>query len=487
MALFPEEKETDPMRILFLTHDLMTVPLGVSYISAVSKLAGHVVTAAALNESDLLETVREFAPDLLAFGCTTGFHRKYLEAVERIKRNFDVITVMGGAHPTFFPETLEQNDQLDFVIRGEAEEAFLQFLEALEGKRSLESVGNLRYIREGTVIQNQLLPLCKDLDSIPFPDRNMLGRYEEKLNRKAIFVITGRGCPYNCSYCFNHSFNSLYNKSDGIIRRRRSVENVIREIETIRSDNSDLQMVIFQDDIFVLEREWVFEFCRVYPKRVGLPFHCHLRANLVDDELTDKLRKAGCISVKMAVESASDRLRNGLLNRNMSREAIEKACRAVKDSGIMLVTQNILGIPTGTLEDDLETLDLNCTIEPDFAFATLLQPYPKTEISKFCIDNGFVGGNYSVEVPDSFFDFSILKIPDRRRRERLRKLFALAIEYRMVRDNIETLIDLPLDTVYDFADKLWKGYCIKQREFPYKLTVMEYIRSVITYYRSNYY
>ncbi len=464
----------------------MTVPLGVSYISTVSKLAGHVVTAAALNESDLLETVREFAPDIVAFGCTTGFHRKYLEAVDKIRKDFDVITVMGGAHPTFFPETLEENDQLDFVVRGEAEEAFLQLLEALEGKRSLESVGNLRFIREGNVIQNPLLPLCEDLDSIPFPDRKMLGRYEEKLNSKAIFVIAGRGCPYDCSYCFNHSLHKLYNGL-GRMCRRRSVENVIQEIEKIRSDNPELQMVIFQDDIFILEREWVFEFCRVYTERIGLPFHCHLRANLVDDDITEELKKAGCVSVKMAIESASDRLRNGVLNRNMSRETIEQACRAVKDAGIVLVTQNILGIPTGTLEDDLETLSLNCSIEPDFAFATLLQPYPKTEICKFCIENGFMEEKDSADAPDSFFDCSILRIPDRNRRERLRKLFALAIEYPMLRDNIGTFINLPLDPVYDIMDKLWKGYCIKQREFPYKLSAAEYIRSVITYFRSRYY
>ena len=81
----------------------MTVPLGVSYISTVSKLAGHSVTAAALNESDLLETVMEFAPDIVAFGCTTGFHRKYLEAVDKIRKDIDVITVMGGGSPDFLP------------------------------------------------------------------------------------------------------------------------------------------------------------------------------------------------------------------------------------------------------------------------------------------------------------------------------------------------------------------------------------------------
>lgn len=464
----------------------MTVPLGVSYISSISKLAGHEVMAAALNESDLLDTARRFEPDIVAFGCTTGFHRKYVDAAEKIRRFSDAAIVMGGAHPTFFPEVLEENDVLDFVIRGEAEDAFLQLVEAIEGDRNMESVGNLRYRKGDRTVQNPMLPLREDLDSIPFPDRTMLQRYENRLNRTAVFVITGRGCPYNCSYCFNHSFSELYS---GLGRqcRRRSVENVILEIEDILKWQPKLQMIVFQDDIFILDGNWVSEFCREYSRRIGLPFHCHLRANLVNREMMGELKEAGCISVKMAIESASDRLRNEILNRNMSRETIENACAAVKDAGIVLVTQNILGIPTGSIEDDIATLDLNCSFRPDFAFATLLQPYPRTEIGNFCVENGFIEVNGSETVPDSFFDRSILRIQDRDRIERLRKLFALAIEFPIIRKHIETLIDLPLDPLYNLCDKLWKGYCIKQREFPYKLTVAEYIRSVITYFRSNYY
>jgi anaerobic magnesium-protoporphyrin IX monomethyl ester cyclase len=474
------------LKILFLTHDLITIPLGVSYISSISRLGGHDVMAAVLNERDLLETSRRFSPDVVAFGCTTGFHNKYLDAVREIRSITDAVTVMGGSHPTFFPEVLEEREELDYAVRGEAEDGFMQLLEALEGKRGLESVGNLLFRRDGVVVQNSLLPLCEDLDSIPFPDRKFLDRYSDRLNRKTAFVITGRGCPYDCSYCFNHAYKELYG-GPGRMCRRRSVENVLLEIEELRSDNPQLQMIVFQDDIFILNREWVLDFCREYPERIGLPFHCHLRADLVDRELTDRLRGAGCISVKMAIESASDRLRNGILNRNMGRETIIDACSAVKGSGIVLVTQNILGIPSGTVEDDLETLELNCEIDPDFAFATLLQPYPRTAIGKFCVDEGFMKPGDSMETPDSFFDCSILDIPDKDRRERLRKLFALAIEYPMLRDNIGELMDLPLDRLYDILDKVWKGYCIKQREFPYRLTPWEYFRSVVTYFRSRYY
>jgi radical SAM superfamily enzyme YgiQ (UPF0313 family) len=347
-------------------------------------------------------------------------------------------------------------------------------------------VGNLLYRKGDEVVGNPLLPLREDLDSIPFPDRKLLERYADRLNRRTAFVITGRGCPYDCSYCFNHAYKELY-EGLGRMCRRRSVENVLLEIEELMRDNPILQMIVFQDDIFILDREWVFDFCSRYGERIGLPFHCHLRANLVDGEMARALKEAGCISIKMAIESASDRLRNEVLNRNMSRRTILEACRAVKESGMVLVTQNILGIPTGTMKDDMETLDLNCQIGPDFAFATLLQPYPRTDIGRFCVEEGFMKAEDSAGTPDSFFDFSILDIPDRDRRERLRKLFALAIEYPMLRDNVDDLVGLPLDGLYDIMDKLWKGYCIKQREFPYKLTMREYVRNVITYFRSRYY
>jgi len=472
--------------VLFLVHDLITVPLGVSYVSSMARQAGHSVMAAVLNERDLLEVARGFAPDLVAFGCTTGFHRKYLEAVREIGRSVDALTVMGGAHPTFFPEVLEESAELDFIIRGEAEDSFIQLLEALEGGRGLDSVGNLVFRRDGVIVHNPLLPLREDLDSIPFPDRELLDRYSERLNRKAVFAITGRGCPYDCSYCFNHAYKELYSGL-GRMCRRRSVENVLQELEDLRINNPKLQMIVFQDDIFVLDRDWVLDFCREYRRRVGLPFHCHLRANLVDREIAARLREAGCVSVKMAIEFASDRLRNGILNRNMSRETILEACSAVKEAGIVLVTQNILGIPTGTMEDDLETLDLNCVIHPDFAFATLLQPYPRTAIGRFCVEEGFMRAEDADSAPDSFFNCSILDIPDRPERERLRKLFALDIEFPMLRDAVDELVTLPLDRLYDLMDKLWKGYCIKQREFPYRLTAGEYLRSVVTYFRSRYY
>ena len=468
------------MKVLFLVHDPITIPLGIGYLASIAIDLGHEINALSLNMKDLTDSVRKIAPDILAFGTTTGFHRKYSEVVKSLKEATGVLTIMGGAHPTFFPEVLSENSWLDYAMRGEAETAFPQFLEALEGRRSIGEVGNLLYRENGQIRENQILPLVEDLDTIPFPYRDLL----PGANRKAVFCITGRGCPYDCSYCFNQSFRQMYSGL-GKYCRRRSVGNVINELKELKGGNTELQMIIFQDDIFILDHNWVREFCRKYSIEIALPFHCHLRANLVTDEIMGLLAGAGCISVKMALETASPRLRKEVLNRDLSTEELLNACRAVKESGIMLVTQNILGIPTGTLEDDLDTLRLNYEIHPDFAFATLMQPYPRTKISEFSKEQGLLSDDDYI--PDSFFDDCILNLPDNDRRKRLRQLFALSIEFKPIRFMLKTLIRLPLDCLYGFLDKLWKGYCIKQREFPYKLSFREYVSSMLTYFRSRYY
>jgi radical SAM superfamily enzyme YgiQ (UPF0313 family) len=473
------------MKILLVIHDLITIPLGISYISAVARERGHDVEVASLSEEDLSRAVRDFGPDVVAFGATSGFHQTYLDAVASIRDSTDAVTVMGGAHATFFPEVVLENPQLDFCLRGESEEAFLQLLEHLEGKRPADEVGNLVRSRDGEMVMNPLLPLQQDLDSIPFPDRTFYNRYG-MANRRAVFVITGRGCPYGCTYCFNHAFKRLYSGL-GMTCRKRSVGNVLEEIRRLRGMMPSLSMIVFQDDIFILDREWTLEFCRRYPREVGLPFHCHLRANLVDEEIARALKRAGCHSIKMAIESASPRLRNDILGRNMSNATIERAFRAVREAGIVIVSQNILALPTGTFEDDLDTLRLNCRLKPDFAFATLLQPYPRTQIGEFCRDRGLLRDDAGDSLPDSFFDGTVLEVPDRERRERLRKLFALSIEFPFLRGRLKWLTRLPLDGLYDLLDRVWKGFCIKQREFPYSMPLREYVRSAVDYLRTRYY
>jgi hypothetical protein len=189
----------------------------------------------------------------------------------------------------------------------------------------------------------------------------------------------------------------------------------------------------------------------------------------------------------MAIESADDHIRNDVLKRGMSTEQILQAAHLVKEAGIVLVTQNILGNPGETIDQAFATLDLNLQCKPSYAFATLLQPYPRTEIGDFARAQGLLETGHAALDHESFFDRSILSIEHRSRMERIRMLFPLAVEWPLARRLLPVLSRLPLNPLYAAADKLWKGYAVKHREMPYRLTLGEYLRSLRTYLATGYY
>ena len=233
------------------------------------------------------------------------------------------------------------------------------------------------------IITNPVRPYIEDLDSLPFPDRALVYERDPIAARSKIkHFLTGRGCPYNCTYCFNHALSEIY-RGKGKRFRQRSVDHVIEEIRWVR-DRYPLEFVVFVDDTFVLSNEWLAEFAEKYPRqRSALPFFCNTRANLVTAEQVRLLKEAGCHSVSMGIETGNDRIRNELLKRRMSREQILEAARLIREGGLHFTTTNMIGLPTSTLEDDFETLALNVEARPSYAHVFIFQPYPRTELGEF--------------------------------------------------------------------------------------------------------
>ncbi len=471
------------MRIMFIIHDIVMEPLGVTYLSSVLKQAGHETRLAAITQGDVFEAVEAFKPQLVGYSLSTGYEQRFFDMNRELKERFGIFSVFGGSHPTFFPEMIEEPG-IDSVCLGEAEEAMVEFASRFEeGGRPPTDVMNL-WVKDGeTIHKNPVRPLIDDLDTVLFPDREIFCDYAGEHRIKTMFMIASRGCPYDCSYCFNHAYRALY-KGKGSVIRFRSVENVIQEALQLKRDYAP-EIILFQDDTFILSRDWVLEFSREYGDRVGIPFHCHFRANLVTEEIASALHDAGCISIKMAIECVDDHVRNDILRRNLSLEQLDDACKTVKQSGIKLVTQNILGAPGSSLDIDLATLRFSMKHKPSYAYATLLQAYPKTWIGDYAREHGYLDDDESY--PASFFDRSMLNIPDKRKIERLRTLFATVVEFRFLYPLVRLLIRLPIECVSTFMDKLWRGYCIRHRIFPYSISIREYIHTLRVFLKTRWY
>ncbi|MGD8626172.1 MAG: radical SAM protein [Anaerolineae bacterium] len=466
--------------MLFVAQQIDYEPQGIMHLSSALKVAGHEVDLAVGAHHDPLAVARDFRPDVAAYSVITGSQRYYLELNRQLKaENPGIFSVFGGPHPTFFPEMVRE-EGVDGICRGEGEAAMVDLVDALGqgGPRAVLELDNWSFPRNGdTPITNPVRPYVEDLDSLPFPDRALVYERDPMAARSKIkHFLTGRGCPYNCTYCFNHALGEIYH-GKGRRFRQRSVDNVIEEIRWV-GDHYPLEFVVFVDDTFVLSKKWLAEFAEEYPRQIGLPFFCNTRANLVTAEQVQLLKEAGCHCVSMGIESGSDRIRNELLKRRMSREQILDAARLIREGGLHFTTTNMIGLPTSTLEDDFETLALNIQVRPSYAHVFIFQPYPRTELGEFTREQGWMVGTFD-DIGEVAWDHSVLEFDEAHKRglSLLQRFFAIGVEWPRTVPLIKRLMKLPDNPLFLLLNKLWKGWAIKNRVHPVKLSLREVLET----------
>jgi radical SAM superfamily enzyme YgiQ (UPF0313 family) len=474
------------VHLLFIIKEIDNEPHGIMHISSLLNQEGHQASLAVATEEDPVEVALRLKPNVVGYTVYTGTQNYYLDLNRQIKAQLPgIFSIFGGPHPTFFPEMIE-HEGVDGICVGEGEYATLDLLNALQAGAEIADIPNWHFKLNGEILRNPVRPLLtsEQLDELPFPDRDLLYNVHPASRRNKIRpFITGRGCPYSCTYCFNKAYRDLY-RGLGKAMRRRSVEDVIREIKAVRK-RYPLEFITFMDDTFILNRQWLQEFAVCYKAEVGLPFWCQVRADLVTDEMMALFKDAGCVSVSFGLEAGNDRLRNAILKRDMSREQILEASRIFRRHGIAFMTNNMLGLPTGSLETDLETLELNVRCRPSYANVFLFQPYPKTELGELACQGGWMIGSFD-DLSGSVSDDTIIRFDsksEKRQIENLQKLFALAVEFPFLVPLVKLLIKLPRNKLFWLVYKIWKGYAIKRRMFPFRLTPREYVSAAWQYMR----
>ncbi len=436
------------------------VKVAVMLLSAVLKAEGHeceVLVESA--ERDMLRRARELRPDAVAFSCTTGIDGWVLRTAAEVKRAIGIPVVVGGPHPTFFPEMVREAG-VDVVCRGEGEAALAELARSFDAGADGAGAANLWVKRDGEVVEGELRPLVEDLDALPFPDWRVYAaryRFMVPYYRGNFPVITSRGCPHRCSYCFNASYQELY-REKGRYARRESPESVVRKLEEAR-DRYGLRRLNLVDDSIAASRSWLRELAPLYAERVALPFICNVRADTVDEESAALLREMGCYCARMGVESGNDRVREVILNKHVSERQIRDAAASIRGAGMKLMTYNIYGSPSETLEEALETLELNRALRVDFAQCSILQPYPGTRICEMAEELGaFEPPSAEAPLPRrgtaSYFVSSPLALDRKREMMNLQKLTGLFIRLRVPRPMAERLIRLRADRLYSLLFKL---------------------------------
>jgi len=440
------------MDIIFAVKDISEEHLGIMQLSSLLKQDGHTTRAVEARYYPLAEALSQVKGSIIAYSVPTIYYPYYQQLNKRLKQSFKFFTLFGGPHPTIVPEIIE-DESIDCVCRGEGEHAFLELARKMERREPIDTINNLWIKNNGMVIKNPLRPLIQDLDSLPFVDRQVF-RHSETYSKGKMHVITSRGCPYQCNYCCQPVYDTLYaGKFKNV--RRRSVENVISEILEA-AKKGRVSFVMFEDDLFVSSEKWISDFSEQYRIQLGLPFFCYVRADMVSSGLVRLLKSAGCVSISMGVETASETLRRDILKRTMVIDDIVRAARIIKNEGIRLETTNIIGIPSGSLEDDFETLRLNIKLKVDYSSVKILMPYPGTAIREYAIKNMFF--NPKNEVTHWEYPFAVKNKSKKIKIENLRKLFAITVRFPFLLPLTKKLIALPLGIVYRYVFLLWEGY-----------------------------
>ncbi len=323
-------------------------------------------------------------PDLIGISVMSFDFIQALKIASFIKDNYRIKIIFGGVHAILQPDEVMTHKNIDIVCTGEGE---FVLKEILDNNLNCQGVQGIWYQENGKLIKNEKRFVTENLDEFPYPDWHdfELEKYF-KVNNNHITLMASRGCPYSCTYCSNHVLNK---ELKGKYVRFRSVDNLLDEVGNVIENYSSrgFKYIYFIDDIFILNKKWVLEFCRKYKERgydKKVKWTSSVRANLVDVEIIHAMKEAGCYQVGMGIESSDDFIRNKIYKRNMSKSQIMNAVRIIKDAGLKISTQFIIGAPLETVETMEATLEMAQTIDADTIMFSILMPLPGTEIKELC-------------------------------------------------------------------------------------------------------
>ncbi|MDO8607455.1 MAG: radical SAM protein [Phaeospirillum sp.] len=381
--------------------DLFWDQHGIYSLSAVLKRDGFDTRyVASRSPARALKRVLELKPDFVLYSCFSTTVPNAI-AFDRMLKSVmpHVVSVIGGPGVTYDHGAIDEST-IDAYCVGEGEIALPAFLQSgLPG-------GNI--VRRGERASggfNQLI----DPNSLPLADRSVIYDVDSLLaNAPSKQFLSGRGCPYRCTYCMNHAFNEMFSKKGKIVRKK-SVDYLIEEVKSIKA-RYPLHTVIFNDDTFILDRKWMDEFFSRFPSEAGLAYTCNIRANLMTEDIARGLSASGCANVNWSIEAGNDHLRNEVLKRKMTLEQIQGAADLLHKHAIPFRIGNIIGLPGETEAMARQTLEVNISARPTMGLANIFVPFPGVELTEYAVTGGYYNpGNM---VPKDYFTASVLEFDD---------------------------------------------------------------------------
>lgn len=319
-------------------------------------------------------------PDIVGFTAVTMNVKKTLKILKDYKEvNQSIVTVIGGPHVTFDADNiLIQNDQVDYIVRGEGEITFTELIRAIEKKSSVKDILGLSYRENKKIIHNDNRPLMEDINILPFPARHLAPLSKYRALGFPINMITSRGCPHKCIFCVG-------SRMVGRNVRYYDVKRVVDEFEML--SKMGFHQINVVDDLFTANKSRCMAICdEILRRGIKQPWGAFARVDTVTRELLLKLKEAGCMGLCFGIESGNQEILD-IIKKKTTIEKCTTAVELCKEIGIDPMTSYILGLPGETPETVRKTFDFAKKLSPNYGFH-ILSPFPGTEVRDKCAEYG---------------------------------------------------------------------------------------------------
>ncbi|MEM2878084.1 MAG: radical SAM protein [Candidatus Hadarchaeales archaeon] len=372
-------------------------PLGLVYIGTLLERSGHEVriidnARKQLPDGELINRVKSEDPDIVGISALSPTFRRAIKLASELKKECPSSKiVLGNYHATFeYERILRKCDFIDFVVIGEGEMTMIDLTEALDKGGEIKDVKGIAFRKNGDVFRTEPRPPIKDLDGLPFPNRELLeeGYFSEVIgvrtsSGKFTTMVTSRGCPFGCRYCACSSFTSR-------TVRLRSPENVVDEMEMLQSDGYEEIGIV--DDNFLIERKRVERICDLIRERkIKIDMWLEGRGDQASLSTLKKLAKAGCRAIYFGIESGNEHVLK-YYGKNIKPDICRKAVSNAKKAGIDAVIGSfIVGAPIEKKVDVENTFRFAMSLKDmDFPQMNILYLSPGMELWRDAVSRGYL-------------------------------------------------------------------------------------------------
>lgn len=369
---------------------IVSPPLGIMSIGAYLRENGLEVTLFDWSGEPLDEAKREalvkLRPDVVGLTVIIGTSMTRSRTVSQWSRGLGAKVVWGGPTPSVLMDMCLTQAPVDYLVVGEGEQTMLELCRALEAKTDVKKVDGLAFMENGAVAKTAPRKRMLDLDSLPMPLWQDLGSLERFLipfhGRMAIPMVTSRGCPGRCSFCYTKTMW-------GYRWTSRSAAKVVDEIQLVQRLEPRVGGVIFDDDLFAGDVRRIEEFCEVLDQRdVDIVWNCEIRAKDIKEPFLAKMKGAGCAEVLVGVETGSDRLLGDVM-KGVKKEEIIEAFRVIHKLEVRGNAMLMVGMPGEKMEDFEQTKSLLKQLKADGFYFSMFLPAPGTEFYEVAKRAGF--------------------------------------------------------------------------------------------------